>query len=102
MMTDISLREAQVRVSEKIHPRVTLESITAKIKQVSYLYEGTLTICIVLMQNDFRVVGKSAPADSRNFDPDVGRRFAYEDAFKQLWPLEGYLLCELLHPGGAT
>lgn len=55
-----------------------------------------LTICIVTMQNGFTVIGKSAPASAANFDADKGRLFAYEDAIRQIWPLEGYALREKL------
>lgn len=55
-----------------------------------------LTICIITMQNGFTLIGKSAPASPENFDPEKGKRFAYEDAIKQLWPLEGYALREKL------
>ncbi len=48
------------------------------------------------MQNGFTVIGKSAPASPENFDAETGRLFAYEDAIKQLWPLEGYALRERL------
>lgn len=55
-----------------------------------------LTICLLQMNNGFTVIGKSAPASAENFDPEKGKRFAYEDAIKQLWPLEGYALREKL------
>jgi len=55
-----------------------------------------LTICILVMCNGFTIIGKSAPASPENFDAEKGRRFAYEDAIKQLWPLEGYALRERL------
>lgn len=57
---------------------------------------GLLTICVLVMRNGFTVIGKSAPAPPENFDPEKGKRFAYEDAIKQLWPLEGYALRERL------
>lgn len=57
---------------------------------------GLLTLCVLVMQNGFTVVGKSAPASPENFDIEKGKRFAYEDAIKQLWPLEGYALREKL------
>ncbi|RVT96420.1 hypothetical protein EOD42_14460 [Rhodovarius crocodyli] len=78
------------------HPRVTKEHIEAQIMTVDYIYEGQLTICIISMKNGFRLVGKSAPADPANFNAEVGQRYAYEDAFRQAWPLEGYLLCTVL------
>ena len=55
-----------------------------------------LTICIVVMKNGFVVIGKSAPASAENFNPDLGRKFAYEDAVRQLWPLMGYALRDKL------
>jgi hypothetical protein len=53
---------------------------------------AVLSICLIVMQNGFSVIGKHAPAAAGNFNPDLGRRLAYEDAMRQLWPLEGYLL----------
>ena len=41
-------------------------------------------------------MGKSAPADADNFDEALGEKFAREDAIRQMWVLEGYLLRERL------
>lgn len=95
---EISLSDAQAKVETKTAPRVTLDGIKTNIFEVRYLFDGTLTIAVVEMRNGFKVLGKAAPADARNFDPEVGQRYAYEDAIKQLWALEGYLLCERLRP----
>lgn len=51
-----------------------------------------LTICLLVMKNGFTILGKSAPADPTNFNEDLGRRLAYEDAVRQAWPLMGYEL----------
>jgi hypothetical protein len=51
-----------------------------------------LSICLLVMENGFTVIGKAAPASAENFNPELGKKFAYEDAIRQLWPLEGYLL----------
>lgn len=59
-----------------------------------------LSICILVMQNGFTVIGKSAPVSPENFDVELGRRFAYEDAVRQLWPLMGFALRDRL-AGGA-
>lgn len=78
-------------------PRVTLESMEAKIAQEDYvLHEGILTLCILKMRNGFYVVGESAPASPENFDAELGRKFAYENAIRQLWKLEGYALRDSL------
>lgn len=53
-----------------------------------------LTVCFVVCRNGFVEVGKSAPASPENFDEMKGRKFAYEDAMRQLWPKMGYALCQ--------
>lgn len=77
---------------------VTAEYMQKRIKDVSYsiLPGTTVTICLLTMANGFSVMGKSACVNPHNFDAAVGRKFAYEDAVEQLWPLEGYLLAEEL------
>lgn len=61
-----------------------------------------LTICVLILRNGFSVIGKSAVASRANFDWDIGRRVAREDAVRQIWPLEGYLLKQKLHDAAAT
>jgi hypothetical protein len=58
---------------------------------------AVLTIAIVVLQNGFTIIGKSAPASVENFDAELGRKLAYEDAVRQVWPLMGYALRERLH-----
>lgn len=67
---------------------------TAREAAVSVL--DPLTICIVVMKNGFSVIGKAAPASPENFNAELGRKFAYEDAIRQLWPLMGYALRDRL------
>ncbi len=55
-----------------------------------------LSICILVMKNGFTVIGKSAPASADNFNAELGRKLAYEDAIRQLWPLMGYALRDKL------
>lgn len=50
------------------------------------------SLCILVMKNGFVVIGKSAPASPENFNAELGKKFAYEDAVRQLWPLMGYAL----------
>ena len=95
-------------------PRVALSDIEAAIggvyyttgsdalphASIEYLRPLTLlTICVIVMRNGFTVIGKSAPASVDNFDADLGRKFAYEDAIRQLWPLMGFALREKLANG---
>jgi hypothetical protein len=78
---------------------VTKEQIESRIKSAEYsIHAGsTLTICVLTLENGFTVVGKSACAHAGNFNKELGEKIAYDDAFKQIWALEGYLLREALY-----
>jgi hypothetical protein len=56
-----------------------------------------LSICILVLNNGFTILGKSAPASAANFNADLGRKFAYEDAIRQIWPLMGFALRDRLN-----
>lgn len=88
---------------QKTPYRVTLELLKSKVDTVDYVRSGVMTIAIMTLRNGYVLIGKSAPADAGNYDQQLGRQFAYEDALRQLWPLEGYLLREqlFLHHGGS-
>lgn len=60
---------------------------------------GILSICVLVMKNGFILIGKSAPASPANFNAELGKKFAYEDAVRQLWPLMGFALRDRLHEG---
>ena len=79
--------------------KVTLEGIQAKIKSEVYLVlpDGKSTLCILTLENGYTIKGISACVDAANFDMNIGRKIAYEDAIRQIWPLEGYLLAQRLH-----
>lgn len=78
-------------------PSVTPESITGKIVAEDYLRgPGTLTFAILTLENGFQVTGKSACASPENFDAELGKKIAFDDAYRQIWPLEGYLLKQAL------
>lgn len=78
---------------------VTKERIEHRIKSADYsIHAGsTLTICVLTLENGFTVIGKSACAHAGNFNKELGEKIAYDDAFKQIWALEGYLLREALY-----
>jgi len=98
---NLSIDQAKAIIETKTAPRVTEQSIKDKIQAVDYMNgRGLMTICLIVMNNGFMVHGVSAPASVENFDAEVGKRYAYENAFKQLWQLEGYLLREKLHQEG--
>ena len=55
-----------------------------------------LTFCVLVLENGFTVTGESACASPENFDAEIGRKIARENAVNKIWPLEGYLLKQKL------
>ena len=53
---------------------------------------GLLTFCVLVLRNGFTVTGESACASPENFDADIGRKIAREQAVNKVWPLLGYEL----------
>jgi hypothetical protein len=76
--------------------RVTPEYMLSRIKSVQYLpFPGsTFLVCRLVLDNGFSVIGEAACADPANFDEEMGKKIAYDRAFRQLWPLFGFLLVE--------
>ena len=51
-----------------------------------------LTFCVLILHNGFTVTGESACASPENFDAEIGRKIARENAVNKVWPLMGYAL----------
>ena len=51
-----------------------------------------LTFCVLVLKNGFTVTGESACASPENFDAEVGRKIARQNAVQKIWPLMGYEL----------
>jgi len=101
-MDSVKLTDEQSKAVQKTPNRVSLDSIQTKIAGMEYFHPDCLpsmTIAVVQMTNGFVVLGKSAPADPANYDEELGKKFANEDAIRQIWQLEGYLLREKLMNG---
>lgn len=65
-----------------------------------FCYENSLdllTFCVLTLQNGFTVTGESACASPENFDAELGRKIARDNAINKVWMLEGYLLKQQLH-----
>jgi len=60
----------------------------------------TLTLCVLTLTNGFTVTGESAAVSMENFDKEIGRKVARENAREKIWVLEGYLLKEALYQAG--
>lgn len=79
-------------------PRLNPAMIDAAIASEQYhVFPGTtMTICALTLRNGYIVTGESAAASPENFDKDIGRKIARENARNKIWALEGYLLREKL------
>lgn len=58
-----------------------------------------LTFCVLVLRNGFTVTGESACASPQNFDAELGRKIARQNAVAKIWPLMGYELRSKLAAG---
>lgn len=123
-MTEQSI-EQEIQDKGKTAPRVTPDHINSLIVSESFftakdgvdgaLANGTLhqkseyregvylnaplellTFCVIVLRNGFTVTGESACVSPENFDAEIGRKIARENAREKIWLLEGYLLKQKL------
>ncbi|HST44500.1 MAG TPA: Gp49 family protein [Luteimonas sp.] len=102
-------------------PRVTPDDIEAAIGSEWYINGATgvvpdefqppvpadhplrlLTFCVLVLRNGFTVTGESACASPENFDVEIGRKIARQNAVAKIWPLLGFRLRDKLAAGAAT
>ena len=104
--------ESEIKAKGLTAPRVTPADIEAAIASEYYFTaaEGArcvkatypltplelLTFCVLVLKNGFTVTGESACASPDNFDAELGRKIARENAKQKLWPLLGYALKDKL------
>lgn len=74
--------------------KLTIDDIKSVIVNEQYIVNGTLTICILTLKNGFKVTGESACLDAANFDYDIGKDVAYQNAVSKICELEAYLLAQ--------
>ena len=88
-------QQLEEKLAQSPAPRVTLEQMTARIKDVQYTRIGeTTTHCLVKLDNGYTVSGESACVNPANYNKEIGERIAHDNAFQKLWPLFGFLLAE--------
>jgi hypothetical protein len=51
---------------------------------------ANVTLCVLILRNGFVIIGKSACVDRANFNEELGKRLAREDAIKQITPYLGW------------
>jgi len=80
-------------------PRLTPDLIDSKITHEQYFHvdNTTVTICYLALENGFGVVGESAAVSLDNFDVEIGKKVAKDNAREKIWALEGYLLKQKLY-----
>lgn len=59
-----------------------------------------LTFCVLVLRNGFTVTGESACASPENFDAEIGRKIARQNAIAKVWPLMGFRLRDKLSSVG--
>lgn len=79
--------------------RLTPAHIDSAINEILYhrVPNTSTTICSLILTNGFVVNGESASASIENFDEDMGKKIAYNNARDKIWALEGYLLKQKLY-----
>jgi hypothetical protein len=114
--TDDGAIEQEIRAKGLTAPRVTSADIEANIVSEHYFTAddgaqgafnradknfggiptpealNLLTFCVLVLRNGFTVTGESACASPENFDAEIGRKIARQNAINKVWPLMGYEL----------
>lgn len=96
-MTDSQI-EKEIKEKGLTAPRITPEHLESVIVSEQYhVFAGTtFTACLLTLKNGYTVLGESACASPENFNAELGRKIARENAKNKIWSLEGYLLREKL------
>lgn len=58
-----------------------------------------LTFCVLVLRNGFTVTGESACVNPADFDLEIGRKVARQNAVAKIWPLLGFSLRDAIHEG---
>lgn len=116
-MTDQETEQAIIACGANKAPRVTPSDIEANIASEHYFTAeqgafaafdpprgsdvvppelSLLTFCVLVLRNGFTVTGESACASPENFNAEIGRKIARQNAVQKIWPLMGYALRETL------
>ena len=61
-----------------------------------------LTFCVLVLKNGFTVTGESVCVSPANFDAEIGRKVARQNAINKIWPLLGFRLRDDIHEGRIT
>lgn len=91
----ISDNELNEKLEQSPAPRVTEDMMKSRIADTTFHKIGdTVTVAHIVLDNGYSVRGESACVNPENYNQEIGEKIAYENAFRQLWPLFGFLLAE--------
>lgn len=76
--------------------RAAFEEVGLPAFDLKYEPLELLTFCVLVLKNGFTVTGESACASPANFDAEIGRKIARQNAVAKLWPLLGFRLKDTL------
>lgn len=79
--------------------RVAFEECGLPARDLKYEPLELLTFCVLVLKNGFTVTGESACASPANFDAEIGRKIARQNAVNKIWPLLGFSLRDAIHEG---
>lgn len=96
--------EAMIEEKRLTAPRLTPDGIDdVMVSRQFHVFPGTTTtVCCLTLENGYTVIGSGAAVSAENFDKEIGRKIAFDDARDKIWQLEGYLLREKLHEAAMT
>lgn len=129
--TDEAALETEIAEKANVAPRVTPAAVEASILSehyftglqgarmaaVDYMAEGDwkvvgpqphrpelglLTFCVLVLKNGFTATGESACASPENFNAEIGKKVARENAVRKIWPLLGFRLRDELQRSAAV
>ena len=69
-----------------------LDNLIAKSNIEYVVFDNKLTVAVITLPTNFKIVGQASCVDANNFDKVLGEKYALENAVEKLWELEGYLL----------
>ena len=108
-MSDQSI-EQEIVANGLTAPRITPDDIAANISSEHYFTAADgirgandlecesgdpltlLTFCVIELRNGFTVTGENACVSPENFNAEIGRKIARQNAVAKIWPLMGYEL----------
>lgn len=101
----VTLADLQANIVSEHYFTAQQGAVAAAVELGAACSDGThnplnlLTFCVLVLRNGFTVTGESACASPENFNEEIGRKIARENAVQKVWPLMGYALKERMHQG---